>query len=476
MHHSRITESWPRLTILLAVASGGIACFHAAFAQSSPTPQTQNAQAPNGSTTAPPPPPAAATAPAEQTYAIYLQSTLVEQFHPAFASPYRGPQSLDPGARGDETFDATFYGGVRPWTGGEIWLNAEVDQGFGLSDTLGFAAYSNAEGAKVGEASPYPRIPRLFLRQSFDLGGAAEPVMADVNTLAQTGTHDRVVLTIGKFNVTDIFDNNAYAHDSKHDFLNWALVDAAAFDYAADAWGYSYGAASELYAGRIALRAGIFALSRMPNGEALDTSGSQFQIVGEAEEDHNLLGAPGKLRLLGYLTRGRMADFSDATQYGIDTGQPARLAPVRNYSLRAGVILNLEQSITENLGLFSRAGYAEGGREDYEYTDADLSYSAGLSLKGTVWGRADDTVGSGIAINDISRRFKNFLADGGLAILVGDGQLPNSGPETAWESYYSYALAPWAQITADYQFINHPAYNRDRGPVSILGARFHVQY
>ncbi len=440
-----------------------------AWAQSGPTPQP-----PNASATAESQVPPAETV--EQTYAIYLQSTFVEQFHPAFRSPYRGEQSLDPGARGNETFDATFYGGLRTWRGGELWLNAEVDQGFGISDTLGLAAYSNAEGAKVGEASPYPRIPRLFFRQTLDLGGASEPVAGDVNTLAQPGTHDRVVLTIGKFQVVDVFDTNAYAHDSKHDFLNWAMVDAGAFDYAADAWGYSYGASAELYEGRYALRAGAFALSRIPNAEPLDTSGSQFQMLAEAEEDHTIFGAAGKLRLLGYVTRGRMADFNDAIAYGNATGQPAQLAPVRNYRSRGGIILNLEQSITRDLGLFSRAGYAEGGYESYEYTDVDLSYSLGLSLKGTSWSRANDTVGLGVAVDDISRRFKNFLNAGGLAILVGDGQLPNSGPETAVEAYYDYALTSYAQITADYQFVNNPAYNRDRGPVSVLGLRVHLQY
>ena len=142
-----------------------------------------------------------------------------------------------------------------------------------------------------------------------------------------------------------------------------------------------------------------------------------------------------------------MADFNDAIAYGNATGQPAQLAPVRNYRSRGGIILNLEQSITRDLGLFSRAGYAEGGYESYEYTDVDLSYSLGLSLKGTSWSRANDTVGLGVAVDDISRRFKNFLNAGGLAILGGRWQLPNSGPETAVEAYYDYALTSYAQIT-----------------------------
>lgn len=454
----------------LVSASAGILLQCAvARAQSSPTPESAGNTNPPGNT-------ASSQTPPTQDYAVYVQSTFVEQFHPAFASSFRGPQSLDPGARGDETLDATFYGGARPWQGGELWLNAEIDQGFGISNTLGLAAYSNAEALKVGAADPYPRIPRLFFRQTIDLGGDSQPQTADINQLAQPDSKDRVVLTIGKFQVVDVFDTNTYAHDSKHDFLNWALVDAATLDFAADAWGYSYGAASELYSGAYAFRAGVFALSRVPNSKALDTSGSQFQMVAEAQEDHNLFGQDGKLKLLGYLTRGRMADFNDAIAYAEETGETPSYPPVRRYRSRAGAVLNLEQAITDQVGVFSRAGIAEGGREPYEYTDADLSFSAGVSVKGKPWGRPDDTVGLGVAVDDISRRFKNYLALGGLGILVGDGELPDSGPETAIEAYYSISLASFAQVTADYQFVNNPAYDRDRGPVSILGARVHVQY
>jgi high affinity Mn2+ porin len=65
---------------------------------------------------------------------------------------------------------------------------------------------------------------------------------------------------------------------------------------------------------------------------------------------------------------------------------------------------------------------------------------------------------------------------GGLGGIIGDGQLPNAGPEQILEAYYSVALFSFAHFTADYQFIKNPAYNRDRGPVSVFGLRLHVQY
>jgi len=412
----------------------------------------------------------------DEAWAIHGQGTLTEQYHPAFSAAYSGPESLDHGSRGDETFDASLYAGLRPWQGGELWVNPEIDQGFGLSNTLGVAAFPSAEAYKVGAADPYVRVPRLFLRQTVDLGGAPQKVDADLTTLASTTTANRVVVTLGKFGVADVFDSNAYAHDPRNDFLNWAMVDTGTFDYAADAWGFSYGAAAEWYQDWWTLRGGAFALSRVPNSKQLDTSGGQEQYIAEFEERHMIWGQAGKVRLLGFVTRGRMGDYLDAVALAAETGGPANIAAVRTYRSRAGIALNIEQAINDELGFFMRAGDSEGGREAYEFTDIDKTFAVGISWQGKRWGRPDDTIGLATVIDDISRRAKDFLNDGGLGILVGDGKLLNSAPEQVVETYYSFALRSYLHLTADYQFVDNPAYNRDRGPVSILGAKVHFQY
>jgi len=171
-----------------------------------------------------------------EEWAVHAQSTFVVQYHPAFHSPYRGPNSLDPGSRGDETFDATLYFGARLWRGGEIWIDPEVDQGFGLSGTFGIAAFPSGEAYKVGSSSPYVRIPGLFLRQNFDLGGEAAVLESEPKQLASTRDANNLIITAGKFSVVDVFDTNDYAHDARSDFMNWAVIDSGAFDYAADAW------------------------------------------------------------------------------------------------------------------------------------------------------------------------------------------------------------------------------------------------
>src|SRR5579884_2462596 len=245
-----------------------------------------------------------------EDWAVHAQSTFVAQYHPGFQSPFRGPNSLDPHGQARETSDLTLYGGIRPWRGAELWVNAEVDQGFGLSNTLGLAGFSSGEAYKVGAANPYPRIPRVFLRQTINLGGEESKVEAGLNQLAGSQTNDRMVLTVGKFSVVDVFDTNKYAHDPRADFFNWSIIDAGSFDYAADAWGYTYGAAAEWYQGDWTLRGGVFDLSIVPNSTDLDTSFSQFQWVGEVERRYQLFGQPGKIAVTGYLSRGRMGSYA----------------------------------------------------------------------------------------------------------------------------------------------------------------------
>jgi len=210
--------------------------------------------------------------------AIHGQSTFTLQGTPGFSSPYDGGNSLAPHQR-KETIDATLFAGLTPWAGGELWINPEVDQGFGLSNTLGVAGFPSAEAYKVGKKKPYVRLQRLFFRQTIGLGGDTEDADGEQNQFAGRRRSERIVLTVGKFGVGDVFDTNKYAHDPRGDFLNWTLVDAGAFDYAADAWGYSTGVAAEWYQGPWTLRFGGFNLSKIPNGETLEQGFGQYQLA-----------------------------------------------------------------------------------------------------------------------------------------------------------------------------------------------------
>ncbi|HEY3639217.1 MAG TPA: carbohydrate porin [Rhizomicrobium sp.] len=409
-------------------------------------------------------------------WAAHGQVTFVDQFHPTFTSPYRGTNSLDPGARGDETVAATLFLGAHLWPGGEIWADPEMDQGFGLSDTLGVAAFPSGEGYKVGAAVPYFRLQRLFARQTFDLGGEDQKIDGTANQFAGTRTADNLIVTIGKISAVDIFDTNDYAHDPSKDFLNWAVIDSGAYDYAADSWGYTYGAAAELSVDWWTLRTGIFDLSKVPNEKHLETGFRQFELVAEGEERHTLFGRDGKLKLLAYLNRGWMGSYNDAVALAQQTGTIPSTALVRNYASRGGIALNFQQQLTGELGMFARLSYDDGSKEAYEFTEINHGLSTGLSLKGTSWNRADDTVGAAYIVDDISQAAQRYFAAGGLGILIGDGRLPHYGLENGLETYYSAQITDWFAATADYQLIVNPAYNSDRGPVNVFSLRLHTEF
>jgi high affinity Mn2+ porin len=407
-------------------------------------------------------------------WSLHGQATLVAQYAPPFHQPYRGANSLDSNA-GRQTWDGTLYIGRRLWEGAELWINPELDQGFGISNSLGVAGFPSAEAYKIGSSYPYLRLPRTFIRQTFDLGGETEKVESDVNQFAGSRSADRLVVTVGKFSVSDIFDTVKYAHDPRNDFLNWTLIDGGTFDYAADAWGFTYGAAAEWYQGAWTLRAGLFDLSLVPNDVELDHRFDQFQIVSELEHRHEIMGQPGKLAVNGFISRGRMGSFNDAVALAQQTGTMPDTADVRRYTSRTGVTLLAEQQIMANIGIFSRVGWADGSVESFDFTDVDRTASAGVSFAGKLWGRPDDTFAVATIVNGISSARAAYLNAGGLDSLIGDGQLPHYGPEQILETYYRFPLGSW-QVTADYQFIVNPAYNRDRGPVSVIGGRLRTQF
>jgi high affinity Mn2+ porin len=219
----------------------------------------------------------------------------------------------------------------------------------------------------------------------------------------------------------------------------------------------------------------LFDLSRVPNTTALERGFGQFELVAEAEERDTLWSEPGKLRLLGFVNRGRMGSYDDALRLAQITDQTPDTGLVRRYASRPGLAVNLEQQITNNLGVFARASFNDGSKEAYEFTEINRSFSGGLSLKGADWGRPGDTIGVAGVVNALSAAARRYFAAGGIGILIGDGRLPSYGTEDIFEAYYRMQLKDWLSTSVDYQFVANPAYSRVRGPVSILGLRVHAE-
>jgi high affinity Mn2+ porin len=404
---------------------------------------------------------------------IHGQSTFLPQGYPGFHAPYSGPNSLTPAPQLQQTWSNSLYLNARLWEGGELYYNPELLQGFGLNDTTGVAGFPSGEAQKSN--FPYPRYDtsRLFVRQIFGFGGEQEELASGQLQLADKVDISRLTLQVGRFSVIDVFDGNSYAHDPRKDFMNWSIWASAAFDYASDKLGLGYGASAELNQKQWALRGGYFLMDAVSNSNNFDTRLFQRgEYVAELETRYSLFSQPGKLRTMVWLNSG----FSGSYRETLDN--PALnldIAQTRKDRIKYGYAFNVEQALTEDIGMFGRWSWNDGKNEIMAFTDIDASLSLGTSIKGSRWGRADDVIGIAGAVNMISRDHRDFLAAGGLGPLIGDGRL-NYRPERVFETYYAYALTKAITVTADYQFITNPAYNADRGPVSIFSGRLHGEF
>jgi high affinity Mn2+ porin len=184
----------------------------------------------------------------------------------------------------------------------------------------------------------------------------------------------------------------------------------------------------------------------------------------------------GKVKLLAFVNCGRMARHDDAVRWGQANGFVPSAAPVRRFASRPGIALNLEQEITAAAGVFARASINDGTKEAFEFTEINRSLCAGASIKGGLWQRAEDTAGVAVAVNAISAAAQRYFAAGRISILIGDGQLPRYGPEQIFETWYAAKLTGTVSLAVNFQRIVHPAYNRDRGPVSIFAFRMHTEF
>jgi high affinity Mn2+ porin len=425
---------------------------------------------------------ASACAQAEETENVSAryQVTYNGQMHPSFRADHSGTNSMQATPDRMFTFSATAHWGARLWEGGEIYFNPELAAGVPFSGNLvGLGGFTNGEITRAGGAQPRPYVQRLFLRQTWNQGGGREQVESDFNQMAGVVDKNRFVLTAGNFSTLDVFDDNAYAKDPRTQFMNWGNWTYAAYDYAADARGFGVGVAGELYRQDWVFRFARMTGPQEPNGLQIDFAlakhyGDQFEI----EHAHTWWDQPGKVRVLAWRNRAVVASFNDATAYlkAHPGTNPQSFFDVRNgEKIKYGLGVNLEQAIYPSVGFFLRAMKADGRTETYAFTEVDDSISTGVRLAGSLWGRADDAVGVAWLRNGLSKDRREFLEAGGVSYFIGDGQI-RYRPEQVLEAFYSLKVAKGTWLTADYQYIQNPAYNASRGPVNVYALRAHAEF
>jgi high affinity Mn2+ porin len=436
---------------------------HSSRAQAAP-PALQ-ADSPAGS-------PATVQAAAPADWTLHAQTTFIEQMHPGFNAPYSGMNSLDPNEEWKHTVSFTLFLGHSLWEGAALYYDPEVTQGEGLSDTTGMAAFPNGEGSRASSVTPQYDTARLFIRQVVNLGGAPSRVDDDQNQVSGSQDESRLTFTLGKFSATDVFDGDAYSHDARTQFLNWALVDDGAWDYPADGKGYTGGFTTEWTLPTRTLRYGIFMEPKVANELPLDDRlDKAFGQALEWEERYSAGGHAGALRALAFWNRAHMGSY----QAALDGPSPPDVTLSREYRSKTGAGLEWEQEVSDGVGLFVRTGFDDGRTETWAYTEIDRTVSAGVSLDGKRWGRPDDTLGLAGVADGLSPLHREYLAAGGYGFIIGDGRL-SYGPEQVLEAYYSLRAAKWLTLSPDFQYAFNPGYNRDRGPVAIFALRAHAEY
>lgn len=415
-------------------------------------------------------------------WTLHAQLTAIYQYHPAFRAAYSGVNSLNNNAEGALSLTTTIYAGRKLWKGATLYFNPELTGGLGLSHTLGMAGFPNGEIYRVGSTTPTPFVARLYLQQVISLGhGTCSFQESDANQLAGRMPESRVVITAGRFGVSDFFDGNTYNHDARSQFINWSLMANGSWDFPADTRGYTYGLVAELIKPKWAIRAATVLEPVKANGLAMDIHYDKVNSETlEGEEHWNVLAHPGLLRATAYLSFTRAPAYSAAT-YGLLHGDStlenvvAGLAQGNTFGgIKYGFGINVEQEMTHYLGLFLRANWSDGHTATWAFSEIDNNLQFGLNLNGKPWLRPLDHLGLAFASNGLSKDHEAYLAAGGRGLILGDGRL-NYGRENIAEAFYNAKVASFLEVTFDYQFALFPGYNRDRGPVHIIAARVHIE-
>ena len=418
--------------------------------------------------------PAAAEAP--ERWNLYFQATSIGDYHGTFTSPYSGPHSLQNYPERDVSLTSTLNLGFRLPGDTQVYIDPEIAGGRGFSGVNGVANAPNGELPRVATAAPKPYLARAYLVHDFGFGSAREDVESDANQLAGSRPMTRYSVTLGRFTVTDFFDNNRYSHDPRTQFMGWSAMYNGAWDYPADVRGYTWGWMHEFHTRRWAVRYASAAEPRVANGLRFDrrlfvNRGDMFE-----GEIHYLEGEhPGTLRVLGFALHTNSGDYAEALRAALQTGSVPDITAMRsNGTTKYGTGVNIEQQIAKDLGVFARLGWNDGKTESFAFTAIDRLASGGVSVAGPRWKRPEDFAATAITVSGISGVHASYLAHGGLDFLIGDGAL-RYGPEYVWESYYSARLFAGLFATIDVQHIANPAYNQDRGPVWIPSARLHLE-
>jgi high affinity Mn2+ porin len=414
----------------------------------------------------------------------HFQLTSVNQSHDAFNAKYSGENSLSNQTENNKlSLTTTMFLGMRLWKNASFYYNPEISGGQGLSGAKGIAGFTNGETFRIGSTAPVLYTARMFFRQHIGLDKKSfDTLIDDVNQVAQIVPSNRITIHVGKLSLSDYFDKNSFSHDPRGQFLNWSLMSNGAWDYPADTRGYTKAIVVELIHPTWTIRASTAMVPLKANGLQLDVEITKAHSeTFELEKSWKLNGQNGTMRLLGFRTVSQAPTYLTTiaqVQKG-DSSSVAVYNGLKNWGIYGGVkygyAISIEQNISNSIGTFFRTSWNDGKTATWAFTEIDKSVSGGFQLAGVSWKRPHDIVGIAEVINGISAEHQAYFKAGLSAFMLGDGQI-NYGKEAITELYYKAKLTKSFYLSADYQFVSNPGYNKDRGPVNVFALRGHIEF
>ena len=257
--------------------------------------------------------------------------------------------------------------------------------------------------------------------------------------------------------------------------MNWTVDNNGAYDYAADTRGYTLGGDRRVRSAAVgdALRRDADADGRERHRYGLGSRAARAENL-----ELELRPRAGiAVRLLAYTNHANMGSYDDAIR-GFLSGhdpQPDVVAYRRPGTVKTGVGINTEYAWSRNVRLFARGGWNEGHHESFAYTEVNDSVEGGGDLAGTAWQRPHDRLGVAVVSNGLSDAHRQYLSLGGQGFLLGDGTL-RYGRENIVETYYTAQVWRGVFASGGVQYVDHPGYNQDRGPVVVGTLRLHIDF
>jgi high affinity Mn2+ porin len=412
------------------------------------------------------------------------EANSILQAHPSFPAKYPNDytdlRSLHSDSEAAISGLFTVFGAYRPFRTTELILDPEMAVGGGISQAQGLAGFTNLDVVRNPSLPKVPYIGRAEIHQLIPLSQDWEPNedRGPISSFTYVPRH-RLELRVGKMSTADIFDVNPAASDSHMQFMNWAVDNNGAYDYAADTRGYTYGAIVEYQGPRFELRFGEMLMPIKANGPDLDWGVSKNRAENlELELKYRRESAwAGTVRLLAYQNNANMGSYQeaiDAFESHVDAKPDITVHRQAGRSKR-GLGVNVIQNLWGVARGFVRLGWNDGKNETFAYTEIDNTFEVGGDVRGLVWKRPDDRIGIAFVSSGLSSAHREYLRLGGIGFIIGDGNL-NYARETIVEQYYNFHVWRGAFLAEDFQFVVNPAYNADRGPVSVISLRGHLEF